>query len=48
MQAVLVKNGQGAADDLYIGEAPKPSPRFGEVLVKVHGSLVVSEVTVYV
>jgi len=35
MRAVLIKNGKGTADDLYIGEYDKPSPTKGEVLVKI-------------
>ncbi|CAE7060456.1 unnamed protein product [Rhizoctonia solani] len=35
MRAVLVKNKGESADDLYIGERPKPSPQSGEVLVKI-------------
>ncbi|CAE6527736.1 unnamed protein product [Rhizoctonia solani] len=35
MRAVLVKNNGESADDLYIGERPKPEPDSKEVLVKV-------------
>jgi NADPH:quinone reductase-like Zn-dependent oxidoreductase len=35
MRAVLVKNKGQSADDLYIGERPKPVPDSKEVLVKV-------------
>ncbi|KAH7314004.1 quinone oxidoreductase [Rhizoctonia solani] len=35
MRAVLVKNKGELADDLYIGERPKPAPDSKEVLVKV-------------
>ncbi|EJU02935.1 quinone oxidoreductase [Dacryopinax primogenitus] len=35
MRAILIKNGAGTADDLYIGECDKPIPKEGEVLVKV-------------
>lgn len=35
MRAVLVKNKGESADDLYIGERPKPTPDAKEVLVKV-------------
>ncbi|KAF8595863.1 quinone oxidoreductase [Ceratobasidium sp. AG-I] len=35
MRAVLVKNKGESADDLYIGERPKPVPDAKEVLVKV-------------
>ncbi|KAJ7081593.1 quinone oxidoreductase [Mycena belliarum] len=35
MRAVLVKNGAGAAEDLYIGDAETPVPRADEVLVKI-------------
>lgn len=35
MRAILVKDGKGPADNLYIGEAERPSPGAGQVLVKV-------------
>lgn len=35
MRAILVKNKGESADDLYIGERPKPVPDSKEVLVKV-------------
>lgn len=35
MRAVLVKNGAGGVENLYIGETPKPSPAAGQVVVKV-------------
>jgi NADPH:quinone reductase-like Zn-dependent oxidoreductase len=35
MRAVLIKNKGESADDLYIGERPKPVPDSKEVLVKV-------------
>ncbi|CEL62285.1 Quinone oxidoreductase PIG3 OS=Homo sapiens GN=TP53I3 PE=1 SV=2 [Rhizoctonia solani AG-1 IB] len=35
MRAVLVKNAGQSADDLYIGERPKPTPDSKEVLVKI-------------
>ncbi|EIW52389.1 quinone oxidoreductase [Trametes versicolor FP-101664 SS1] len=35
MRAVLVKDGKGPVDSLYIGEIEKPSPGPGKVLVKV-------------
>lgn len=38
MRAVLVKNGAGNADALYIGEAERPKPGEGQVLVKVRTS----------
>ena len=34
MRAVLVKDGAGPVENLYIGEAPKPTLGKGEVLVK--------------
>ena len=34
MRAVLVKDGKGPVENLYIGEAPKPTLGKGEVLVK--------------
>jgi threonine dehydrogenase-like Zn-dependent dehydrogenase len=35
MRAVLIKDGKGPVENLYIGEAPDPALRDGEVLVKV-------------
>ncbi|TPX37709.1 hypothetical protein SmJEL517_g00536 [Synchytrium microbalum] len=35
MKAVLVQNGKGEADDMYIGDAPKPVPGPDSLLVKV-------------
>jgi NADPH:quinone reductase-like Zn-dependent oxidoreductase len=35
MKAVLIKDGKGPAENLYIGEVDTPSPAAGEVLVKV-------------
>lgn len=35
MRAVLVKDGNGPAENLYIGETPKPTPAPGQVLVKI-------------
>jgi hypothetical protein len=35
MRAVLIKDGKGHADSLYIGEIEKPTPGQGEVLVQV-------------
>jgi len=35
MRAVLVKNGAGGVENLYIGETPKPSLASGQVLVKI-------------
>jgi NADPH:quinone reductase-like Zn-dependent oxidoreductase len=34
MRAVLIKDGEGPVENLYIGEAPKPTLGKGEVLVK--------------
>lgn len=34
MRAVLIKDGKGPIENLYIGEAPKPKPQGGQVLVK--------------
>lgn len=36
MRAVLVKDGKGPVENLYIGETTKPVPRPGEVVVKVN------------
>lgn len=35
MRAVIVKDGKGPIENLYIGEIEKPSPRKHEVLVEV-------------
>ncbi|KAJ7083007.1 quinone oxidoreductase [Mycena epipterygia] len=35
MRAVLIRNGKGAAEDMYIGEAETPVPHADEVLVKI-------------
>ncbi len=35
MQAVIIKDGKGPIENLYIGEIEKPVPGHGEVLVKV-------------
>ncbi|KAI0824012.1 quinone oxidoreductase [Trametes gibbosa] len=35
MRAILVKDGKGPVDNLHLGEAEKPSPGSGQVLVKV-------------
>ena len=34
MQAVLIKDGKGPIENLYIGEAPKPILQKGQILVK--------------
>lgn len=35
MRAVLIKDGKGPIENLYIGETPKPTPGAGQVIVKV-------------
>jgi hypothetical protein len=35
MRAVLIKGGKGPLENLFLGDAPKPSPGAGEVIVKV-------------
>jgi NADPH:quinone reductase-like Zn-dependent oxidoreductase len=35
MRAVLIKDGQGPIENLYIGQTDKPVPTKGQVLVKV-------------
>ncbi len=42
MRAVLVKDGSGPAENLYIGEVPKPQIASRQILVKVRGILAVS------
>lgn len=36
MRAILIRNDKGPAENLYLGEAPKPSAGAGQVLVKVN------------
>lgn len=38
MRAVLIKDGHGPIENLYIGETDKPVPKKGQVLVKVCAS----------
>ncbi len=35
MRCVLIKDGKGPVENLYLGEEPTPTPKKGEVLVKV-------------
>jgi len=35
MRAVLIKDGKGSSDALYLGEAERPVPKQGEIIVKV-------------
>ncbi|KAL0061831.1 hypothetical protein AAF712_011349 [Marasmius tenuissimus] len=35
MRAILVKDGKGPAENLYLGEAPDPVPQAGQVVVKI-------------
>ncbi|KAG5651859.1 hypothetical protein H0H81_007200, partial [Sphagnurus paluster] len=35
MRAILIKDQKGPVENLYLGEAPTPSPSTGEVLVKI-------------
>lgn len=35
MRAILIKDGKGPADNLYMGEEATPEPKKGEVQVKV-------------
>ncbi|KAL0565912.1 hypothetical protein V5O48_016108, partial [Marasmius crinis-equi] len=35
MRAILVKDGKGSAENLYLGETPDPVPKAGEVVVKI-------------
>lgn len=35
MRAILIKDDKGPVENLYLGEAPTPKPRSGEVLVKI-------------
>ena len=34
MRAILIKGGKGPVENLYLGEAPTPTPGLGQVLVK--------------
>ena len=36
MRAILVKDGKGPVENLYLGEAEMPTVDPGKVLVKVH------------
>ena len=42
MRAVLIKDGKGPIENLFVGETEKPVPKPGEVLVKVRLSMPVS------
>lgn len=46
MRAVLIKDGKGPIENLYIGEAPKPALAAGQVMVKVSIQLLSSIVRV--
>lgn len=35
MRAILIKDGKGPIENLYIGEAPEPVLEHGQLLVKV-------------
>jgi hypothetical protein len=35
MKCILIKDGKGPAENLYLGEEPVPKAKEGEVLVKV-------------
>lgn len=35
MRAILIKDGTGPAENLYIGEEATPTPKQGQVLVKI-------------
>ncbi|KLT40592.1 quinone oxidoreductase putative [Cutaneotrichosporon oleaginosum] len=37
MRCILIKDGKGPVENLYLGEEPTPSPKKGEVLVKTFG-----------
>jgi len=39
MKAILIKDGKGPSQNLYIGDAPDPSVGPGEVLVKVRDTI---------
>ncbi len=38
MRAIHIRGGQGSADVLYLGTAPRPQPRDGEILIRVHAA----------
>ena len=42
MRAVLIKDGKGPIENLYIGDTERPVPKEGEVLVKVRAPLITS------
>lgn len=35
MRAVLIKDGKGPIENLYVGDIERPNPEEGQVLVKV-------------
>ena len=39
MKAILIKDGKGPAENLYLGEEETPSPQKGQVQIKVGDSL---------
>ena len=40
MRAILIKNGTGPAENLYIGQEATPEPSEGQVQVKVRTSMI--------
>ena len=46
MKAILIKDGQGPAENLYLGEEETPSPQKGQVQIKVGDNM--SDVDLYI
>jgi len=40
MRAILIKDGKGPSQNLYIGDVPSPSIGPGDVLVKVRNTII--------
>jgi putative PIG3 family NAD(P)H quinone oxidoreductase len=38
MQAVAIRGGKGGADALYVAQVPRPTPKAGEILIRIHGA----------
>ena len=38
MKCILIKDGTGPADNLFVGEEPTPEPKKGEVQVQIKAS----------
>lgn len=45
MKCILIKDGKGPVENLYIGEEATPEPKQGEILVKVRGHVLYLGIT---